>query len=92
MNNSRIDAIMKQASQMKIFNKKYVVRPLIRETTIKNPITSKWGYVEQPCFGAYQQCLCGILKNGETLEQFRVKWILQKRGYVTKNYKRKRKG
>jgi len=73
---------IKKASEMKILNKRFVVRPLVRKTTEKNFITDKYEYFEQPNFGAFQQCLCGVLKKGETLDQFRLRWILKKQKHV----------
>ena len=65
------EQLEKQASKMKLLlttGKRHVIRPVIRKSTVLN----------KPNYFGTKQASVGILKENETLQEFREKWIERK--------------
>ena len=65
------EKLEKQASKMKLLlttGKRHIIRPVIRKSTV----------LKKPNYFGTKQASVGILKENETLQEFREKWIEKK--------------
>ena len=96
--NEIVEGLKQEASEMSIvvkFGKQCVIRPIEREDAICRTGKGKEMIIPMPDFAETGYSLCGILKEGETFELFKKRWVRKKKKIILEalakaEYQRKR--